>query len=133
GFVFINMDPESESLESYLGALGMHWERVPLEERYIAGHVAKVVRANWKVAQEAFMEAYHNISTHSQSGIYFGGMASESGQYDPMGNYSRALGQGEATLKFGWVPSRAEHLDTMAGQGYPEAVRRVKLGYLKQD
>lgn len=125
GFVFINMDPDCEPLETYLGDLGMHWEKFPLEERYIAGHVCKVFPANWKVAQEAFMEAYHNYSTHAQFGVYFGGMASDSGQYDPMGNYSRALGQGGADLPLDYTPSPAERLDALPGVGNQEPVRRV--------
>jgi phenylpropionate dioxygenase-like ring-hydroxylating dioxygenase large terminal subunit len=133
GFVFINMDPNCESLESYLGDMPMHWERFPLEERYIAGHVAKVFRANWKVAQEAFMEAYHNYSTHSQFGVYFGGAASDTGQYDPMGNYSRALGQGSAELPLSFTPTREERLAAMSGHGNPMAVAKVQEAYLLQD
>jgi phenylpropionate dioxygenase-like ring-hydroxylating dioxygenase large terminal subunit len=133
GFVFINMDPEAESLERFMGDLGMHWERFPLEDRYIAAHVAKVFPANWKIAQEAFMEAFHNIQTHPQFGIYFGGSASESSQYDPMGNYSRALGQGNAELPFGWTPSREEQAAAYPGVGYAEATRRVFQDYPKQD
>lgn len=132
GFVFINMDPNSETLESYLGDMPMHWEKFPLEERYIAGHIHKIFPANWKVAQEAFMEAYHNIQTHLQFGIYFGGTASEAGQYDPMGNYSRALGQGMPTLPFDWQPTPEEQLDAMSGHGYPVGVRRIQETYLKE-
>jgi nitrite reductase/ring-hydroxylating ferredoxin subunit len=133
GFVFINMDLNSESLESYIGDMGMHWEKFPLEDRYIAGHIHKIFPANWKVAQEAFMEAYHNIQTHSQFGVYFGGAASDANQYDPMGNYARALGQGSQELPFNWTPTPQERLDAMSGHGYPVGVKRVHESYLKQD
>ncbi len=129
GFVFINMDPDCEALESYLGDLAMHWEKFPLEERCIAGHICKIFPANWKVAQEAFMEAYHNYSTHSQFGVYFGGMASDSGQYDPMGNYSRALGQGTADLPLAFIPTPDERLDALPGVGNQEPVERVLQDY----
>lgn len=125
GFVFINMDPDCESLEDYLGDMPMHWEKYPLEDRYIAAHICKIFSANWKVAQEAFMEAYHNYATHSQFGIYFGGMASDSGQYDPMGNYSRALGAGEATLPLAFTPNAEERFDALPGVGFAEGVERV--------
>jgi hypothetical protein len=36
-----------------------------LDRRRIAVHVEKRLPANWKAAQEAFMEAYHNIETHN--------------------------------------------------------------------
>lgn len=131
GFVFINMDSDCESLEAYLGDMPMHWERFPLEERYTAAHVCKVFPANWKVAQEAFMEAYHNYSTHSQFGVYFGGMASDSGQYDPFANYSRALGQGGADLPLAFTPSREEQFDALPGVGFGEGTRKVVDNYLK--
>jgi hypothetical protein len=130
--VFINMDPQCESLESYLGDMPMHWARFPLEKRYIAGHIHKIFPANWKIAQEAFMEAYHNIATHAQFGVYFGGAASEANQYDPMGNYARALGQGEIGLPFNWTPTPEERLDAMSGHGYPVGVKRVQETYLEQ-
>jgi nitrite reductase/ring-hydroxylating ferredoxin subunit len=133
GFVFINMDPNCESLESYLGDMPMHWARFPLENRYIAGHIHKIFPANWKIAQEAFMEAYHNIQTHAQFGVYFGGAASDANQYDPMGNYARALGQGSMELSFNWSPTPEERLDSMSGHGYPVGVRRVQETYLDQD
>ena len=59
GFVFINMDPDCGPLEEQprsgprpLQARGL---RVTLK----SAHVAQVVSCNWKVALEAFMEAYH--------------------------------------------------------------------------
>ena len=62
-FIFINADPSAESLESFLGDLGSHFELLPYEKRYKSAHVAKVIRANWKVVQEAFMESYHVLIT----------------------------------------------------------------------
>jgi hypothetical protein len=109
----------------------MHWERFPLKDRYIAGHVQKIFPANWKIAQEAFMEAYHNIQTHLQFGVYFGGAAMDGGQYDPMGNYSRALGQGLSSVPFDWKPTPQEQLDALPGQGHPLAVKRIQESFLR--
>ncbi len=64
--MFINLDPDCEPLEAHLGDLSRHFERWPLEDRYKEAHVAKVMDCNWKVAQEAFMEAYHVVATHPQ-------------------------------------------------------------------
>jgi phenylpropionate dioxygenase-like ring-hydroxylating dioxygenase large terminal subunit len=89
GFVFINPKQDAEPLLEYLGALSVHFARWDLSERYLAKHVAKRIRCNWKVAQEAFMEAYHVSATHPQSIWSLGdGPAS---QYDAFGAFSRAV------------------------------------------
>lgn len=64
GFVFINLDPEAEPLETFL-------DRVPyyLDQFNIGGMRYKWrkqirVDCNWKVAIEAFNEGYHAATTH---------------------------------------------------------------------
>lgn len=131
GFVFINMDPNCESLESYLGDMPMHWEKFPLEERYIAAHIHKIVAANWKVAQEAFMEAFHAHYTHPQFALLFGAV-SDSQQYDTFGNYSRALGFGTMEKKLDWEVSRETQVDAHSGHGLPSAVKRIVEKYLAE-
>jgi hypothetical protein len=64
GFVFVNLDPEAESLESYLEVLPDHLDWMKFEDRYIGAHVSQVVPCNWKVALEAFAEGYHIPETH---------------------------------------------------------------------
>ena len=51
-------------------------------------HVAKILRCNWKVAQEAFSEAYHVVATHP---TILGGIGDANSKYDVFGNYSRAI------------------------------------------
>ena len=89
GFVFINPDPDSESLESFLGDLNRQFENYPLEDRYISGHARMLLKCNWKVAQEAFLEAYHVYGTHPQ--LLPSGAHSDM-KYDVYENYSRAVG-----------------------------------------
>lgn len=43
-----------------------HFERYDYANRYVAVHMSKVVRANWKVVAEAFMESHHALTTHPQ-------------------------------------------------------------------
>ena len=87
GFVFINMDPQCVPFEEYLGEVGRHFETWPLEQRHLTAHVSKVVHANWKVAQEAFMEAFHVLDTHPEIEAYFGDW---NAQYDVYhGGHSR--------------------------------------------
>ena len=66
GFVFINMDPDAMPLEQYLGEVPAHFKAWDFEHRFIAGHVGKVIDANWKVALEAFLETWHVLATHPQ-------------------------------------------------------------------
>ncbi len=79
GFVFINFDPACEPLDSYLEILPRHFADFALEDRYKAIHVAKIMPCNWKLAMEAFIEAYHVPVAHGQVLAYYG---DENTQYD---------------------------------------------------
>ena len=88
-FVFINPDPNCDPFEDHVGDLDSQFPLLPYEKRYKSAHVAKIVRANWKVVQEAFMESYHVLMTHPQ--ILTGGANDLCTKYDAFGNYSRAI------------------------------------------
>jgi phenylpropionate dioxygenase-like ring-hydroxylating dioxygenase large terminal subunit len=66
GFVFVNLDPDAAPLEEYLEELPWHFTTWPLEERYVSAHVVRIMPCNWKVALEAFIEAYHTMAVHPQ-------------------------------------------------------------------
>ena len=85
GFVFINMDPQAPSLKDYLGREAVsHIEAWKLENRYVYLHVAKRLPSNWKLAIEAFLEAYHVLQTHPQVAVSNGDANS---QYDVYGDH----------------------------------------------
>lgn len=110
GFVFLNPDPEAESLESFLGVLPELFTRWPLEERYTRAHVTKVVNANWKLVQEAFMESYHVVTTHPQ---LLPGFGDANSQYDVFGNVTRTISpRGVASPLIGWRPTEQQALDS---------------------
>lgn len=88
GWVFINMDMDAEPLADFMGDLPEHFAVWQPEHRYVEAHVAKVMPANWKLVQEAFMEAFHVITTHPQ---ILEGTGDENSQYDVWGNFSRAI------------------------------------------
>ena len=88
GFVFINPDPDCESLEDFLGDLSDQFPNHPYEQRRKIAHVSKILRCNWKVAQEAFSEAYHVIATHP---TILGTIGDANTKYDVFGNYCRAM------------------------------------------
>lgn len=72
GFVFINPDPEAAPLDDHLGEIVEQFEVWDLGDRYVEAHVSRIVHANWKIAQEAFCEAYHVNATHPQILSYLG-------------------------------------------------------------
>lgn len=72
GFVFVNFDTEAEPLDTYLENLPEQFAAFDLENRYKAAHVAKIMPCNWKLAMEAFIEAYHVASAHPQVLAYYG-------------------------------------------------------------
>ncbi len=82
GFVFINPDPNCESLQEHLGELIDHFEVWNLEDRYVEAHVSRRIEANWKVAQEAFSEAFHVNATHPQILTYLGDTNSQVDVWD---------------------------------------------------
>ena len=96
-FIFVNPDPEAEPLEDFLGDFSTNFELFPYDNRFKQAHVAKVVKANWKVVQEAFMESYHVLMTHPQ--ILTGGANDLCTKYDAFENYSRAIRCGALETK----------------------------------
>ena len=114
GFVFINLDPDCEPLEDFLGELPTFFERWPLEDRYTRVHVSKVLKVNWKVAQEAFMESFHVITTHPQ---LLPGFADANSQYDVFGNVSRAISaRGVPSPYLSWAPDEQQRLNSQIDQ-----------------
>jgi phenylpropionate dioxygenase-like ring-hydroxylating dioxygenase large terminal subunit len=106
GFIFINMDPNCEPLDAYLGDLNKHFDKYPLSERYTAVHVMKVLRCNWKTAQEAFMDAYHVVATHPQ---ILASAGDDNTQYDVFGNCSRAITPaGTPSPHLNWTPTEED-------------------------
>ncbi len=114
GFVFVNPDPDCEPLEDFLGELPSFFTRWPLDVRYTRVHVSKVLRVNWKVAQEAFMESFHVITTHPQ---LLAGFGDANSQYDIFGNVSRAISaRGVPSPYLSWDPSEQQRLNSQIDQ-----------------
>lgn len=84
GFVFVNFDPDAEPLMDYLGVLPEHFKGFGLEDRFVALHTHKLLPANWKMAEEAFLEAFHVLATHPE-GMPTSGDANA--QYDVFGRH----------------------------------------------
>jgi phenylpropionate dioxygenase-like ring-hydroxylating dioxygenase large terminal subunit len=111
GFVFINPDPHAAPLAGHLGGIVDHFEVWDLEHRYVEAHVAKVIHANWKIAQEAFSEAYHVNATHPQIMPYIGDTNS---QVDVWDTFARVITPGGTPSPLlDWDPTEEDMLRSM--------------------
>lgn len=118
GFVFVCLDPMTEPLHDYLGRLTEldHWD---LAGRYTQAHVEKVLPCNWKVAQEAFMESFHVVTTHPQ---LLRGIGDANSQYDSWGWISRAITpRGTPSPHLSYEPTEQQIFDAMMGLGMDDA------------
>jgi nitrite reductase/ring-hydroxylating ferredoxin subunit len=66
GFIFINPDQNCDPFDDFIKDLAEQFERWNLGGLYKQAHAAKVMPCNWKIAQEAFCEAFHVNATHPQ-------------------------------------------------------------------
>ncbi len=66
GYVFVKDAEGGPTLEEYLAPLPDHFQRWKPEDYATVNWAGKVIKANWKVCMEAFMEAFHVIATHPQ-------------------------------------------------------------------
>jgi nitrite reductase/ring-hydroxylating ferredoxin subunit len=91
GFVFVNFDATAPSLEEHLEDLPRHFERWPLDQRYTAAHVGRILDCNWKIALEAFLETFHVIGIHPEAMPYFGDANSQYDVWQGRRHYSRMI------------------------------------------
>lgn len=86
GFVFVNLDSQAEPLEDFLGPIAEVLERYHLGDMRVKTVTRWRMKCNWKVAQEAFMEAYHLPGAHPQLTFTHDEV---NAHYDRIGRHSR--------------------------------------------
>jgi len=102
GFIFINADPDAPSLVEELGPIPAHFASYETTNRYTALRLRKLLRANWKVGQETFQEAYHVTETHTlRAAVAVGDTQSK---YDIWKSGPRQVGVGRVVTPSG-IPS----------------------------
>ena len=118
GFVMINPDSNAQPLEQFLGEIIEQFGAWDLANRYTQAHVAKVIHANWKVAQEAFCEALHVGATHPQILPY---LADTNSQVDIWDNFARVLtAGGSPSPRLDWTPTQDQMMRSMTDTRHDE-------------
>jgi phenylpropionate dioxygenase-like ring-hydroxylating dioxygenase large terminal subunit len=87
GWIWINMDPGSESLREYLDPIPEMLDPFQLQNMRVRWRKWGVFDCNWKVAMEAFNETYHVATTHPEFNKYgtFRGWARAQGKHSHIG------------------------------------------------
>ena len=105
GWVWINMDPNSESLTAYLEDIVPMLDPFQLQNMRVRWRKWGIFDCNWKVALEAFNETYHVQTTHPEFNKYgeFRGWGRAQGKHSNIG-YDAPKGMDEnqaAKLRIG--------------------------------
>ena len=66
GFVFINLDPNPQPFDEFIAPVRAVLEGLAIGDMHHYWWKSLSIPANWKVAQEAFFEAFHVPATHPQ-------------------------------------------------------------------
>jgi phenylpropionate dioxygenase-like ring-hydroxylating dioxygenase large terminal subunit len=87
GWVWINMDPNSESLQEYLDPIPAMLDPFELQNMRFRWRKWGIFDCNWKVAMEAFNETYHVATTHPEFNQYggFRGWSHSHGKHSNIG------------------------------------------------
>jgi phenylpropionate dioxygenase-like ring-hydroxylating dioxygenase large terminal subunit len=66
GFVFVNFDPHPQPFDEFIAPVRALTEGLAIDQMHHYWWKSIPIPANWKVAQEAFFEAFHVPATHPQ-------------------------------------------------------------------
>jgi len=64
--VWINLDPDAAPFEDHIASIRGYVEPLLIDRMRVYWWNRTILPANWKVAQEAFLEGYHTPGTHPQ-------------------------------------------------------------------
>ncbi|HEY9312505.1 aromatic ring-hydroxylating dioxygenase subunit alpha [Williamsia sp.] len=107
GWVWINMDPNSEPLRDYLEPAASLLEPFQLQNMRYRWRKWLVFDCNWKIALEAFMETYHVPYTHPEFRAYgtFLGWSRAQGKHSNIGyDAPKGMDENQAKLRVGEGP-----------------------------
>jgi phenylpropionate dioxygenase-like ring-hydroxylating dioxygenase large terminal subunit len=104
GWIWINLDPKSESLRDYLEPAASMLEPFELQNMRCRWRRWIVFDCNWKVAMEAFDETYHVPGTHPEFMRFgnFVGWGRPQGKHSHIGyDAPKGLDENKAKLRLG--------------------------------
>jgi phenylpropionate dioxygenase-like ring-hydroxylating dioxygenase large terminal subunit len=119
GWVFINEDPDGESLREFLDPVPQFLDPFEIEKMRYRWYVTLEVPCNWKVALEAFNEAYHVQTTHRQILPFYDDVTTSKahGRHAQFGDFRNDIAVGRPADRLG---KRA-----------PEDARALVLGFIR--
>ncbi|MEM1230905.1 MAG: aromatic ring-hydroxylating dioxygenase subunit alpha [Pseudomonadota bacterium] len=126
GFIFINPDQNCAPFEAFIADLAPQFERWDLGGLYKSAHVAKIMPCNWKIAQEAFCEAYHVNGTHPQ---ILRSLGDTNSQVDIWDNCARVITPGAThSPLLDYTPGNDDMLRTMMDLDHDADVPQIPEG-----
>jgi len=133
GFVFLNFAREPQPFGEFIAPVRQWIEDLAIGEMHHYWWKSISIPANWKVAQEAFMEAYHVSATHPQLEkvgrdiVYGDRKAGPIGEMTHQNVIYEALPHGHGRFYGGKKTPMAGHLQEPVGDPVDEMVARMTL------
>ena len=90
GFVFVNFNPDAESLEEFLGPVPELFDHFKMDQAHIQSCRRTTFRSNWKVPIDNFNESFHVMGLHPQQLPFINDVGAI---YETAGNHSTELVQ----------------------------------------
>ncbi|MDA0339726.1 MAG: aromatic ring-hydroxylating dioxygenase subunit alpha [Proteobacteria bacterium] len=100
GFVFINMDPDAESLIEFLAPMAEYCKKFEFEKLRYRWYKTVVMQANWKTVLGFFNEFYHVQQAHPQL-LEFTNDYSKSGEF---GRHAQMWFEADGAMPFSRSP-----------------------------
>jgi phenylpropionate dioxygenase-like ring-hydroxylating dioxygenase large terminal subunit len=130
GFVFINPGPDPQPFDEFIAPVRQWIEDFAIGDMHHYWWKSIAVPANWKVAQEAFFEAYHVSATHPQLDkvgreVVYGNR--QEGDFNHRNVLYDALPHGHGRFYGGKKTPMAGHLQEPKGDPVDEMAARMAL------
>lgn len=133
GMVWINLDHDAPPLSEYLAPVQGMLDAVGVGSMRAKWWKKVILNANWKMAQEAFFEAYHVMQTHPQlmqgGGQEAGEVMSRSVEYSIFqGGHARFQSSQEENRSYLDLEGAGEEDDRIAAEIFLESQRLLATG-----